>query len=245
VTPDGTVLQRIEEEKRSTAKGLQFCAVLSQQIEQIQADYLEDDLSSSDRDPSSTSRVLVGEGLGACRNHVRFTLDQLEMHRKRMEDLGASSEVTVSPQDRALFDKLQSEVNTLRQSLGFCSDVDAVLESHISNIENHAEGDDTIQFMVSTDGKPVNGKNRGIGQRLKQAGGHFGETALQSMSQDFKTISIHQAGPIQTGGNGSTSVTGDDGTSAEFGKPFSNRHGPGFTLAKHPTPPKTSTSVDT
>lgn len=29
------------------------------------------------------------------------------------------------------------------------------------DIENHAEGDDTIQFMVSTSGKPVNGKNRG------------------------------------------------------------------------------------
>ncbi|KAI1839518.1 hypothetical protein JX266_014271 [Neoarthrinium moseri] len=115
----------------------------------------------------------------------------------------------------------------------FCSDVDAVLEKQVSNIENYAEGDDTIQFMVSTDGKPINGKNRGLGLRLKQAGGHFSEESLQQVSQDFKSISIHQTGMQEHGPRLSASMTGDDNMSSKPESSFGIRHGPGFTLAKH------------
>jgi hypothetical protein len=36
------------------------------------------------------------------------------------------------------------------------------LKENISTIENYATGD-AIQFMVSTDGHTINGKNRGLG----------------------------------------------------------------------------------
>ncbi|KAK4232665.1 hypothetical protein C8A03DRAFT_20086, partial [Achaetomium macrosporum] len=98
---------------------------------------------------------------------------------------------------KACFDKLQNEAKVLRRCLDFCSDVDAYVESKISNIENHAEGDDTIQLMVSTDGRPLIGKNHGIGKRQKQAGGHFGEVSLQQVSGDFKSIALHQNGHVE------------------------------------------------
>ncbi|RBA10216.1 hypothetical protein FPRO05_06152 [Fusarium proliferatum] len=133
------------------------------------------------------------------------------------------------PVTKALLDGLRAEASTVKRSLEFCSGVDAHLESQISNIENHAEGDDTIQFIVSTNGKPVNGKNHGLGKRIKQAGGHFGEGTFQQLSEDFKTISIHQSGNKDL--EESKLSRADEPSEAE--PPFDNRHGRGYTLAKH------------
>ncbi|KAI1865939.1 uncharacterized protein JN550_007917 [Neoarthrinium moseri] len=232
---DKVTQQRMEEEQRSTEKGLEFCATLSQAIEKIQVDFFGGksglpNLASSD----STSGMLLGEGLDGCMHHMRFTLDQLEKHRKKItESLGTGSAASMSAQDQASLNKLQAEEKTLQQCLNFCSDVDAVLESQVSNIENNAEGDDSIQLMVSTDGKRFNGKNRGIGLRLKQAGGHFSEGSLQQVSQDFKAISIHYTGIQERAPGRSTPMAEDNNTPPQAESPFGNRHGPGVTLAKH------------
>ncbi|KAF7520530.1 hypothetical protein G7054_g12731 [Neopestalotiopsis clavispora] len=233
---DEAVRRSMEEEQLSTEKGLEFCAMLSQAIEKIQVDFFgnEQDSPNSPR-PDTTSEMLFGEGLDGCMHHMRFTLGQLEKHRKRIaESLSNGSTATISTREQASLNKLQAEAKTLRHCLNFCTDIDAVLESQISNIENHAEGDDTIQFMVSTDGKPVNGKNRGNGLRLKQAGGHFSEESLQQLSQDFKTISIHhQTGLQEYVRKPSISAEGGDSASHRPESPFGDRHGPGFTLARH------------
>ncbi|PNH27216.1 hypothetical protein VD0002_g5145 [Verticillium dahliae] len=177
--------------------------------------------------------MLLGNGLEACRDHMRITLDQLEKHQRTItKRLGTGPTAMHSAEDRALLDRLYSEANTLRHCLGFCSDVDTVLESQISNIENHAEGDDTIQFMVSTNGKPLNGTNRGIGQTLKQAGEQFGETSLQQLSQDFKSIALHQSGVGRRSNKPTAPKSDHEPTVASPTTPFGDRHGPGFTLAK-------------
>lgn len=183
--------RQIEDELRNTEKGIQFCGLLSEHIEKMQINVLE--RSQNDEQlPSSASGMLLGEGLQGCMQHMRFTLGQLEQHRERIAHrLGTGP---VSAEDQVLLDGLRAEASTVKRSLEFCSGVDAHLESQISNIENHAEGDDTIQLMVSTNGKPVNGKNHGLGKRIKQAGGHFGEGTFQQLSEDFKSISIHQTG---------------------------------------------------
>lgn len=233
---DEAVRRSMEEEQRSTEKGLEFCAMLSQAIEKIQIDFFgKDQDSSTSHRPDTASEMLFGEGLDGCMHHMRFTLEQLEKHRKRIaESLSSGPTATISTREQASLNKLQAEARTLRHCLSFCTDIDAVLESQISNIENHAEGDDTIQFMVSTDGKPVNGKNRGNGLRLKQAGGHFSEESLQQLSQDFKTISIHhQTGLQEHIRKQLISVEGGDDASRKPESPFGERHGPGFTLAKH------------
>lgn len=54
----------------------------------------------------------------------------------------------------------------------------------MSTIENSAEGD-AIQFMVSTNGKIICGKNRGSGWRTRQVGGYMSNTSLQRLSQDI------------------------------------------------------------
>ncbi|CAI6014752.1 unnamed protein product [Clonostachys chloroleuca] len=228
----------MEKERLSTEKALQFCTVLSEQIEQIQADF------QNSQDPDSTSEMLFGEGLQGCVHHMRFTLARLEEHQKSVaERLGAGFNAA-SAEDRASFDKLQNEAKTVRHCLAFCSDVDTYVESQISNIENHAEGDDTIQFLVSTNNKPINGKNRGIGKRQKQAGGHFGEASLQQMSQDFKSIAIHQSGHVEQEKQRSATPSGNEAPPASHQSQFGNRHGPGFVLAKTPASKLSSDTVE-
>ncbi|CAI6092477.1 unnamed protein product [Clonostachys chloroleuca] len=45
--------------------------------------------------------------------------------------------------------KLKNEAETLRRCLASCAEVDTYVESQISNIDNHAEGNGTIEFLVS------------------------------------------------------------------------------------------------
>ena len=51
----------------------------------------------------------------------------------------------------------------------------------MSTIENHAVGD-AIQIMVSTNGKIIHGKNKGLGPRTWQVGGYISDTSLQKLS---------------------------------------------------------------
>ncbi|TLS20688.1 uncharacterized protein PpBr36_11030 [Pyricularia pennisetigena] len=240
LTSHAAIRQRMEQEQSSTEKGIAFCASLSQEIEKIQLDFFRGRRSSPNIQGSgSTSEMLVSEGLDGCMNHMRVTLEQLEKHRKGIIDgMGTDSTTATSDQETSL-DNLQTQARTLKQCLNFCSNVDAALELRVSNIENVAKGDDTIQFMVSTDGKPINGKNQGDGMRLKQAGGHFSEKSLQQLSGDFKAISLHQ-----TGLQNIASLHENRVATAAQKSSFDNRHGPGFKLAKQPVPAATAGQVD-
>ncbi|RYC79002.1 hypothetical protein BFJ63_vAg18121 [Fusarium oxysporum f. sp. narcissi] len=176
--------------------------------------------------------MLVGEGLDGCKEYLGFALERLKKHRQKVsERIDAGSPTAVASDDKLLLDNLNDEVNTLRHCLNFCSNIDTYLEEKISNIENHAEGDDTIQFMVSTDGKPLNGKNHGVGLRLKQAGGHFKEQSLQQISRDFTTISLHQTGSSKSSKNTPSPAANPETTTVPPGTPFNGR---GFTLTPKP-----------
>lgn len=148
-----------------------------------------------------------------------------------------------SAEEQASFDKLQNKAKMLQRCLAFCSDVDTYMESQSSNIENHVEGDDIIQFLVSIDGKRINGRNRGIGKRQKQAGGHSGEASLQQMFQDFKSIALHQSGHTKHNTQSSAPISGDKPPIATLQSLFGKCHGPGVMLDETPTldfPPDTA-----
>ncbi|KAM0281202.1 hypothetical protein ACHAQH_003632 [Verticillium albo-atrum] len=229
-TADSSTRQRVEEELLSTEKGLELCTQLSQHIEQIQADFAAGRHGPSNaRDANQNAKALVGEGLDACKDYMRFALERLKKHQESVnERLRTGGTAPNMSDDEATLDQLHKEEETLRRSLGFISNVDAYLEGQISNIENYAEGDDTIQFMVSTNGKTINGKNRGIGQRQKQAGGHFDETSLQQVSEDFKSISLHQTEVRKL--ELEQSISGRNVAGAGPASPFKDRHGRGFSL---------------
>jgi hypothetical protein len=192
-TAEAVVLERMEGERLSIEQALQLCVNLSQQIDELQRSLPKDDAFPRLCDPSPTPNMLVSEGLNGCKEYMVFALQRLEKHRREVADrLNVDPAAATSSKDKVLLDNLQNEAETLRHGLRFFSNVDSYLEEQMSNIENHAEGNDTIQLMVSTDGKPIKGKNSGFGDRLKQAGGHYDNLSLQQVSQDFTTISIRQ-----------------------------------------------------
>lgn len=227
--PDAAIVKRMEDELLSTEKGLQLCLQLSHHIDQIQSSFAADEERPPHVfDPNPTSKMLVGEGLDSCKDYIDFALQRLEKHRQKVVDRQKFDPTgAISSDDRHLLDKLQAEADTLQHCLKFCSNVDSYLEEQISNIENDAEGDDSIQFMVSTDGNKINGKNRGKGMRLKQAGGHFDNASLQQVSRDFTTVSIHQKETKKSTKEHSPAEAPKAATGPSEG-PFS---GPGFTLA--------------
>lgn len=204
----------MEKERLSTEKALQFCTVLSEQIEQIQADF------QKNQDSDLNSEMLFGKGLQGCMHHMCFMLAHLEKYQKSVAESLSTSLNAESAEEQASFDKLQNKAKMLQRCLVFFSDVDAYMESQISNIENHVEGDDIIQFLVLTDGKRINGKNRGIGKRQKQAGGHFREASLQQMSQDLKSIALHQSGHAKHDTQSFASISGDEPPLATPQSPF-------------------------
>ncbi|QLI68485.1 Amidophosphoribosyltransferase [Metarhizium brunneum] len=208
----------MEKERLSTEKALQFCTVLSEQIKQIQADF------QKNQDSDLTSGMLFGKGLQGCMHHMCFMLAHLEKYQKIVAERLNTSLNAESAGEQASFDKLQNKAKMLQRCLAFCSDVDTYMESQISNIENHLEGDDIIRFLVSIDGKRIGGKNRGTGKRQKQAGGHFREASLQQMSQ------LHQRGHTKHDTQSSASISGDEPPLATLQSLLGKCHGPGVIL---------------
>ncbi|KAF4964632.1 hypothetical protein FSARC_7474 [Fusarium sarcochroum] len=214
----------------STEKGLQLCLQLSQQIDQIQLQYATAEGPTPGPHPESS--MLIGEGLDGCKEYLGFALERLKRHRqKTTERIDAGSPTARASDNKVLLDNLNEEADILGRSLNLLSNIDTYLEEKISNIEKHSEGDDTIQFMVSTDDKPLHGRNHGVGLRLKQASGHFKEQSLQQIPQDFATVHLHQTGGNESSRNGSEQAMNPD-TTAMSPSTSSNRRG--FTLAPKP-----------
>lgn len=70
----------MERERVSTEKALQFCTVLSEQIEQIQADF------QKNQDSDLTSGMLFGKRLQGCMHHRCFMLAHLEKYQKSVAE---------------------------------------------------------------------------------------------------------------------------------------------------------------
>lgn len=85
--------------------------------------------------------------------------------------------------------KLRDEWDMARQYIDIYSKADTYLKENISTINNYATGD-TIQFMMSTNGKIINGRNRGLGWRTSQVGGHLSDVSLQKLSADSSSITL-------------------------------------------------------
>lgn len=61
--------------------------------------------------------------------------------------------------------------------------------NNISTIHNEAHGD-AIQFIVSTNGIPIKGKNKTSGSITRQVGGHLSDDTLQGLARDLASIFV-------------------------------------------------------
>lgn len=188
---DSGELQQMEEERLSTQKCLETCSQLSRHIEQIQETQNSPHDAIKHNTSSSISETVTNEGLQECKNSLSNTAAKLETHLRALIDriVTKSRTAMASQEDIADMIRLQEEWETARQYMHICSQARAHLHENVSTIDNYATGG-AIQFMVSTDGKIIHGKNRGLGWRTRQVGGHLNVASLQQLSKDMNRMSF-------------------------------------------------------
>lgn len=229
--PDVTELKLIKEERSSTQRCLQICDQLSEHINQIQLNTKRDASSPGPNDPDAIPEMVTDQGLQECRNSLAHTVARLERHMKDvMNQLVAKSKTAMTSEDEiANLARLREEWETARQSVDICSRADSYLKENVSKIDNYATGD-AVQFMVSTNGKVLHGKNRGLGWRSRQVGGYMSDTAVIHLSRDMNGITIQKVGNDGPSSQDKTPPVPDEieetGQSSEFGQ----RYGRGMSL---------------
>ncbi|PKX91231.1 uncharacterized protein P174DRAFT_515133 [Aspergillus novofumigatus IBT 16806] len=228
---DNSELRVIQEERLSAEKCLQICSQLSQHISQIQVVHESDHSTPGLASPDSFPERVTNESLQDCKRNLSLTAEKLEKHMRDLTDrLLAKSKREMTSEEYLDLQRLRDEWDTARQCMDICSKADARLRENASTIENYATGD-SVQFMVSTDGKTIHGKNRGLGWRNRQVGGHLSDVSVQQLSRDMTSMNIrHVESEVQTCATNTPSVP----DSAERDEPpheFKDRYGRGFKLA--------------
>lgn len=229
-SPDATELRRTKEERMSTQRCLQICAHLSDHINQIQLTSKRSDSSPEEADADDVSERLMAEGLQECKKSLAVTAAKLEGHMAVVIDrLVAKSKTVTTSEDLVDLERLRDEWDTARQCMDICSKADTHLKENISVIDNYATGD-AIQFMVSTNNKTINGRNRGLGWRSRQVGGHLSDISLQKLSGDFSNI-LWRSSKDDSSSSRENAVNVPTGSGENKPSPeFKERYGRGFKL---------------
>jgi hypothetical protein len=242
--PDAADLQSMREERLSTEKCLQICAQLSEHIDQIQ---LASDRGGASRDQDSLNispENLTNEGLQECKSSLALTAAKLEKHMQDVMNrlISQSKSTTTSERDQQDLTRLQDEWNTARQCLDICSRADNHLRDNVSVIENYGTGD-ALQFMVSTNGQILHGKNRAHGWRSRQVGGYVSDASVQQLSRDIANINMSQLRGGETPPTEHSTPNQRDEVEGEMTADFKQRYGQGFKLkpTSFPEAPTTST----
>lgn len=225
---DATELQQIKEDRLSTQKCLQICNQLSNHIDQIQ-------VPPARRNPSSPGLIDPGRvtsgSIQECKETLSITAARLDKNMQDlMERLVQKSKAVMSNEEEAAeLAKLQADWESARECIEICSKADTNLNENISIIDNFATGDDAVQFLVSTNGKTIHGKNRGYGMRPRQLGGHLSDESLQQVSRDMSLVSFHDTMDGRPSMRGDSLQVSDDAVDRSSVS-FQERHGQGFKL---------------
>lgn len=228
---DAAERRLIKEEQLSTQKCLQICAQLSDHIDQIQLRPKRSGSSPGIIDPDAFPERVTNVGLQECKNSLLLTAAKLERNMQDLMDRLVTKSKTAmnSQEDVADLARLRDEWETARQCLDICSKADNHLKENVTIIDNYAIGD-AVQFLVSTDGKTIHGKNRGLGWRTRQVGGHLNDTSLQQLSRDFTSISIRNIGDEGSPSQSNTTSVPNDEAENGHNSDFRERYGRGFQL---------------
>jgi hypothetical protein len=182
--------------------------------------------------PDTEPEKLTTEGLQECKDSLAATARKLEKHMKDLIDRLVTKSRTATTSDDDVIDlaRLRDEWDTARQCVDICSKASLHLKENVSTIDNYGTGD-AVQFMVSTDGKTIHGRNRGLGWRTRQLGGHVNDASLQKVSGDFSYLSIQRAGGESP--SSPSIILSDPAEEAETKavSTFKERYGHGFKLA--------------
>jgi hypothetical protein len=224
-----TELHRIKDERSSTQKCLLICAQFSKLIDQVQLEPAEDPSRGSGFIPEK----ITSDGIQECKISVDQTTARLESHMQDILDqIMAKSGSAMTQEDTRYLTRLREEWKTARQCRDICSKADQNLKENISVIDNHATGNEALQFLVSNSQKTIHGKNRGYGDHIKQVGGHLSDQSIQKLSGDFLQMVVQRSGGREISAHDDKLSKGND---AEKGRAnWQPQYGGGRTLQSRP-----------
>ncbi|KAH8799707.1 hypothetical protein F5884DRAFT_114522 [Xylogone sp. PMI_703] len=231
---DAAELRLIREERMSTQKCLQICSQLSEHIDQIQVTSPRSDDDPENKDSDTLPEKLTIAGLQECKNSLLLTTAKLEGYMKDIINRMVNKSKTnmTSEEEHADLLRLRDEWETARQCVEICSKADMHLKENVvvTTIDNYATGD-AVQFMVSTDGKTLYGKNKGLGWRSRQVGGHLSDASLQQLSRDMFSVHLYNSTAEIPPPVVGTFTAPDEGMENRSDSEFGGRYGPGVRLA--------------
>lgn len=180
-------MQEMKEERLSTERCLQICAHLSAHIEQFQLK------AGESSNLNAVPELIVNQGLQECKESLTSTAIKLEKHIQDIMDrmFAKTKSSFKAEEDLADLSRLRDEWNTTRECIDICSQAERHLKETVTTVENYGTGD-AVQFMVSTNGQVIHGKNRGLGWRTRQVGGHLSDESVQQLSRDMTTINVRR-----------------------------------------------------
>ncbi|KAL4942535.1 hypothetical protein BDV06DRAFT_161609 [Aspergillus oleicola] len=188
---DATELRLMKKERLNVEICLQICAHLSDHLNQIQVTHEPSSPESVESDVMP--EIITSKGLQECKNSLLLTKEKLERRLKILMDALVDALVTNSKAGRAPEEDIASTINmleeweTILKCLDICSQADKHAKEAISSFDKHSTGD-AIQFLISTNGSMIHGRNRGLGWRTRQVGGLISDAMLQQLSLDMCTV---------------------------------------------------------
>ena len=232
-------MRLIREERLSTVKCLEICAQLSEHINKIQLSANRSSDGSEQTDSDNLSERITNEGLQECKNSLTRTTLKLEGYEKQLFGrlMDKSKTAIISEEERVDIARMRDELAATRQGMDICSRAQDHLKDNVSTIDNYATGD-AVQFMVSTSEKTIHGKNKGLGWRTRQVGGHISDDSLQQIARSLTSITIPSSEPRGSSPPGDIAFPPDVdvGPEKESDTKFKEQYGRGFKLTPHSAP---------
>jgi len=223
---DGFDWQAMLEEKKSTQQGLEICARLSAQIEQLEPTPVE--YTQFANHPSA--HKFVKDGLHATRGAVRTLVSQLQNHEdeidRRMDAMRSTA--SLSKADAADLAQLQVTKESIRQCIKVVSDADDTLVIQRQNLfEDITLSDDALNFTISTVGDLVTARRINLTGRSLNVGGQISDESYQKSIDAISRRDVSSVLPIVQKPDKPNSTDEQVSTESEF----HGRHGPGVKLS--------------
>lgn len=228
--------QAILEEKKCTQQGLEICAQLSAQIEELEP--------MMEAGPQSTNppeaRGYVKSGLGATKASIQAMVSQLHSHgdaiERRVRKMASSKPLSKETSEE--LERLQATKDSIHQCIQVVSDANdgaAEIERH-NLFEDITLADNSYSFTVSTVGDLVTAKRINLTGRSYNVGGQITDDGFQKAIEAFTREGIRPAS------NTRQEVTAPKQTEQEVStrSGFQNRHGRGVPLTSTTQPPLSS-----
>lgn len=181
---------QLREERQCTQDCLKICTQLADHISRLRLANTNQPLDGDETELSDST-----DGLQECKASVsllyaEFEAREKELFSKLLEKLDCTNPASASAEDIA---RLRSEFESTRRSMKTLQSVNNQLERKCSVIENYATGD-AVQFMVSTRGKLLRGKNRSTGWKARQAGGYLDDQTVKDLSLNWTSLEYCHGG---------------------------------------------------